>query len=59
MLVKTEGESEIGPVVSVFQDFQGIALQIDLLVEVHLGECLHGNLIPAIVFVSIFLGAEG
>lgn len=59
MLEQTHRKPEVGPVVPVLQHLERVALEVDLLVEVHLGEGLHGDAVPAIVLVAILLAAEG
>jgi hypothetical protein len=49
-LEQAQGESEAGPVVSVFKNLQSIAIEVNLAIKVHVVECLHGNLVaPAIL----------
>lgn len=58
VLVKTSRESEASPIVSVFQDFQTITLEVNLSVKIHLKESPHWNPVLATVLLSILLLVE-
>ena len=49
-LDQADGEAEAGPIVSVLEDLEAVAVELDVAVEVHLVEGLHGDLVLAIVF---------
>lgn len=46
---KADGELPIGPVVSIFHDLQGVALEVDFAIKVHLVKGFHRYLVLAIV----------
>lgn len=58
MLVKTHGETEVGPVVSEFQALEGVTLKFHLAIEVLLIENLHGNLALAPVSGTVMVTVE-
>lgn len=58
MLEKAHGEAEIGPVVTEFQGFQGITLEINLAIEVFLIENLHWDLALSVVRRAVMLAVE-
>ncbi len=49
ILDQAKGEAEAGPIVSVLEDLEAVAIELDVAVEVHLVEGLHGDLVLAIV----------
>jgi hypothetical protein len=53
------GKSEAGPVVPVLQNLQGIAIELNVAVKVHVLESLHGDLVPAAVPDLIGIALEG
>lgn len=53
------GEMEAGPVVAVLHDVESVAVEVNLLVEVHLVEGLHGNLVLAAVLELVLGVLEG
>lgn len=58
MLEETHGETEIGPVVTELEGFQGVTLEFHLTVEVLFIENLHGNLALATIGSAIMLAVE-
>ncbi len=52
-LVQSNGEPKACPVVSIFKDFQTIAVEINVTVKVHLKECPHWYLVFAPIFHAI------
>lgn len=58
VLEQAQGETEAGPVVSVLHGLQGVTLEVDLVVEVHLVESLHGDLALAVVLDAVMLAVE-
>ena len=46
---KAEGEFPVGPVVSIFEDLQSIAFEVDFTIKVHFVEGFHWDLVLAIV----------
>lgn len=48
-LDQADGEAEAGPVVTVLEDLQAVAIEVDVAVKVHLLERLHSNLVLAMV----------
>ena len=59
VLEQAQSESECCPVVSVFQNLQCITVVVNLIVEAHLLECLHWDLVAATVLDSVGLILEG
>lgn len=57
-LVQAQGETEAGPVMSVLEDVEAVALEVHGAVEVHFVEGLDGDLVLAIVLGAIGLGVE-
>lgn len=55
---QAQGEAEVGPVMSVLQDFQHVTLDINLTGEVLLVESLHGDLGTAVVLLPVLLAVE-
>ena len=55
---ETDGEPEVGPIMTVLQNFQGIALEVDRPIEVHLMESFNWYLALAMVLHSVFLAVE-
>ena len=53
------GETEAGPVVAVLHDVEAVAVEVNLLVEVHLVEGLHGDLVVAAVLELVLGLLEG
>lgn len=58
MLEKTSSELEVGPVMTVLEALQSIALEVNLTIEVLLIKDLHGNLALAVVGSTIVLAVE-
>ena len=58
VLEQAEGESKIGPVVSIFHDIQGVPFEVHLPIKIHLMECLHGDLGSAMILRPMFLFFE-
>lgn len=58
VLVKTHGETEVGPVVTELKTFESITLEIHLAIEVLFIEDLHGNLALATVGSTVLLTVE-
>lgn len=58
MLEETHGELEVGPVVTVLESLQSIALEVNLAVKVLLVEDLHGDLALAAVGGTVMLAVE-
>lgn len=56
---QTNGETETGPIVTELHDIQAVAVEVDVAVEIHLMEGLHGNLLLAIVLAFILRLLEG
>jgi hypothetical protein len=55
---KGKGESEASPVVSVFQDLQAVAIEVNCAVEVHFEKGPHWDLVTAAVLGRIGLLVE-
>ena len=57
---QAQREPEVRPVVPVLHNIQRITVEVDVTVEVHLVERLHGNLAPAAVFgaIRVFMEIE-
>ena len=55
---QTQGKAEVGPVMPVLQQFQCVPFEVDEAIKVHVVEGLHGNLVPAMVLVSVLLSVE-
>ena len=53
------GETEAGPVMAVLHNVESIAVEVNLLVEVHLVEGLHGDLVLAAVLELVLGVLEG
>lgn len=58
-LEQVNGEGEVGPVVTVLQDLQDVAVELDLAVQVHLSEGLQGDLVTAAPLGLVFGALEG
>lgn len=58
VLEETHGELEVGPVVTVLESLQSIALEVNFAVEVLLVEDLHRNLALATVGGTVMLAVE-
>lgn len=58
-LEQAQGESKAGPIVSVLQDLQDVAVEINLAVKVLLHESFHRNLAVSTVFLLVFGIFEG
>ena len=58
--ISTQAKSKLKvcPIMSIFEDLQGISLKVHRRVKVHLMEGLHGNLVFAIIFRSILFIVE-
>lgn len=57
-LIQSHREFESGPIMTVLQHFESIALEIDLAIKVHLMEGLHGDLVLAMILGTIMLVVE-
>lgn len=53
------GESKVRPVVAVLQDVEQVAVSISFAIDVHLGEVLERDLLPAAVVTPEGIGLEG
>jgi hypothetical protein len=58
VLDQADGEAEAGPVVAVLEDLEAVALEVDVTVKVHLVEGLHGDLVGAMVLLTVGLLLE-
>lgn len=58
ILAEADGEAEAGPVMPILQNLEGIAVEVDISVEVHLVEGLYGNLAFATVLELVGLVFE-
>lgn len=58
VLEETSGELEVGPVVTVLEALQSIALEVNLAIEVFLVEDFHGDLALSAVGSTIVLAVE-
>lgn len=58
VLDQSKGKAEIRPVMAHLHDLQTVAVEVDLAIEVLLMKRLHGDLMPAIVAVSVLLLVE-
>lgn len=56
---EADGEPEARPVMSVLQDVQCVALEVNVAVEVFFMEGLHWDLIASIVLLPVFFFMEG
>lgn len=59
VLAQSEGEAEACPVVSVLENLETIAVELDVTVKVHLVESLHGDLVLSMVLEAVVLVLEG
>ena len=55
---ETNGEPEVGPIVSVFKSFQSISVKVDRSIKVHLMESFNWYLALAMVLQPVFLVVE-
>lgn len=53
-----QSEAEVGPVVTVLHDLEGVAVEVDIAVKVLLVEGLHGDLAAAVVLGAVGLLVE-
>lgn len=53
------GQLEVGPVVAVLKNIEQVTVDVDLAVDVHLGEILERNLGAAVVLAPQLVGLEG
>lgn len=53
-----QSETEVGPIVTVLHDLKGVAVEVDIAVEVLLVESLHGDLRTAVVLGAVGLLVE-
>lgn len=58
VLDQADGEAEASPVVTVLEDLEAVALEVDVTVKVHLVEGLHGDLVGAMVLETVGLLLE-
>lgn len=58
VLDQADGEAEASPVVTVLEDLEAVALEVDVTVKVHLVEGLHGDLVGAMVLGTVGLLLE-
>lgn len=58
VLDQTKGEAGLRPVVTPFEDIEHVALQLDLTIEVLLLESLDGDLLLAVVGITVLLLVE-
>jgi hypothetical protein len=56
---QADGKSEAGPIMSVLQNLQTIAIELDVAIKVHVVESLHRNLVPTAVFNLVGFILEG
>lgn len=54
-----EGEAEVGPVVAVLHDLEGVAVEVDVAGKVHFVEGLHGDFVAAAVLGLVGVALEG
>lgn len=59
VLDEADGKAEASPVVPVLHNLQAVAIEVDITVEIHLMEGLHGNLVPAMVLRLVRRLLEG
>jgi hypothetical protein len=57
-LDETNGEAEAGPVVAVHHNLEAVTLEVNIAIEVHLVEGLHGDLVAATVLEAVGLLLE-
>lgn len=57
-LDETNGEAEAGPVVAVLHNLEAVTLEVNITIEVHLVEGLHGDLVAATVLEAVGLLLE-
>lgn len=55
---ETNGEPEVGPIMSVLQYFQSISPEVNRSIEVHLMESLDWYLALAMILQPVFLAVE-
>jgi len=55
VLNQTESKAEIDPVMAHFQNLKAVTLKVDIAVKIFLVECLHRNLLVAIVAFTVLL----
>ncbi len=55
---QAEGELPVGPVMSILHDLQGVALEVDFAIKVHLVKGFHWYLILAIISRPVILVVE-
>lgn len=58
-LDQADGEAEASPVMAVLENLEGVAVELDIAVKVHLLEGLHGDLVLAIVLGLVLGVLEG
>lgn len=56
--VEAEGEAEVGPIVSVLKGLEHVAVDLDLVVKVHLVESLHRDRRSPSVLLLIGIALE-
>jgi hypothetical protein len=59
ILAEPDGEAEACPVVSVLQDLESIAVELDVSVKIHLVESFQGDLVLAMVLELVGAVLEG
>lgn len=54
-LEQAQGEPEACPVMSVLQHLQGVTIEVNITIKVHVVEGLHGNLaVPSVLDLILF-----
>lgn len=56
---QADGKSEVGPVGSVLEDLETVAVELNIAIEVHVVEGLHWDLAPSAVLELVGLVLEG
>ena len=49
VLDQAQGEAEVGPIVAVLENLEGITVEVNITVKIHLVEGLHWDLVTALV----------
>lgn len=56
---QAQSKSEASPIMSVLQNLQAVAIELDLAIKVHIVEGFHGDLVPPAIFNPIGVVLEG
>ena len=56
---EADSKSEACPIMSVLEHLKTVAIEVYFTIEVHVVECLHGDLVPPTILEFIRLSLEG